>query len=117
MASRQETVDYLLDQMAAAGAVSARKMFGEYGVYCDGKIVALVCDDTCFVKPTAEGRAFAPDLEEGPPYPGAKPCLVLAAEHLEDADWLAELMRVTTAALPAPKPKKPKKPKRRSTKA
>ena len=108
MASRQETVDYLLDQIAGAGEVSARKMFGEYGVYCDGKIVILVCDDTCFLKPTDEGRAFAGALEEGPPYPGAKPCLILSADQLEDADWLSELVRITAKALPAPKPKKPK---------
>jgi TfoX/Sxy family transcriptional regulator of competence genes len=109
MASRKETVAYVLDQMARAGEVTARAMFGEFGVYCDGKIVALICDDTCFIKPTAEGRAYAGDVEEGPPYPGAKPCLVMSADQLEDADWLAELVRITAKALPAPKPKKPKR--------
>ena len=39
MASKQSTVDFLLDQFAGAGAVSAKKMFGEYGVYLDGKDV------------------------------------------------------------------------------
>ena len=41
MASNKTTVDFILDQIAAAGAVSAKKMFGEYGIYCDAKIVAL----------------------------------------------------------------------------
>ena len=40
MASQQSTVDYILEQIEAAGSVSARKMFGEYGIYCDGRIVA-----------------------------------------------------------------------------
>jgi TfoX/Sxy family transcriptional regulator of competence genes len=31
-------------------------MFGEYGVYCDEKFVALICDDTLFVKPTPISR-------------------------------------------------------------
>lgn len=57
MASSQGTVDFIVEQTAAAGTVSARKMFGEYGIYCDGRIVALVCDDRLFVKPTPEGRA------------------------------------------------------------
>jgi TfoX/Sxy family transcriptional regulator of competence genes len=41
MASRQTTVDFILDQIEAAGTVSAKKMFGEYGIYCDDKMVAL----------------------------------------------------------------------------
>ena len=32
MASQQSTVDYILEQIAAAGDVSARKMFGTYSV-------------------------------------------------------------------------------------
>ncbi len=50
MASSKETIDFLLEQMAGAGTITARKMFGEYGMYCDGKIMALVCDDELFVK-------------------------------------------------------------------
>ena len=53
MASSQRTVAFLVEQMAAAGAVSATPMFGEYAVYGDGKVVALICDDRLFVKPTA----------------------------------------------------------------
>jgi TfoX/Sxy family transcriptional regulator of competence genes len=67
MSSKQETVDLILKQMAAAGEVSARKMFGEYGIYCDGKMVASVCDDQLFVKPTASGRAFIGRVVESSP--------------------------------------------------
>lgn len=108
MASRQETVDYIIEQIETAGDVSAKKMFGEYGIYCDGKMVASVFDDTFFIKPTTEGRAFAGDLEEGPPYPGAKPQLIIPGDRLEDRDWVTELIRLTTAALPMPKPRKKK---------
>ncbi|NLF52771.1 MAG: competence protein TfoX, partial [Leptolinea sp.] len=58
MGTRKETVDYLLEQMSGAGMLTARKMFGEYAIYCEGKIVALVCDDQLFIKPTAAARAF-----------------------------------------------------------
>ena len=67
MASQQGTVDFIIEQMSGAGAVSARKMFGEYGIYCDGKMVALVCDDRLYVKPTSAGRALASGCEEGSP--------------------------------------------------
>lgn len=106
MASRQENVDYIVDQAAAAGAVSAKKMFGEYGIYCDGKMVALVCDDQLFVKPSAGGRAYLGTVQEASPYPGAKPCFLIGGERWEDAAWLAELLRITTRELPLPKKKK-----------
>ncbi len=106
MASQPSTIDYLLEQLASAGSVSARKMFGEYGVYCDGKIVALVCDDQFFLKPTAEGRALLGDaVDEQPAYAGARPSFRIAGERWDDADWMAELVRVTAVALPVPKAK------------
>ena len=109
MASQQGTVDYVLEQIAEAGAVSARQMFGEYGIYCDGRIVALICDDQFYLKPTAEGRAYLGDaVDEQPAYAGAKPSFRIPGERWDDAEWMAELVRVTTAALPLPKPKKPR---------
>jgi TfoX/Sxy family transcriptional regulator of competence genes len=111
MATDRKTVDYIVDQMAQAGAVAAKPMFGEYGVYCDGKMVAVIGDGQLFIKPTAAGRALAADAEEVPPYPGAKPCLLIAAERWEDQDWLSGLVRATAAELPAPKPKSATAPK------
>lgn len=106
MASQQSTIDSILEQIADAGFVSARKMFGEYGLYCDGKIVALVCDDQFFLKPTPEGRALLADaVDEQPAYTGAKPSFRIAGERWDDAEWMAELVRVTAVALPMPKPK------------
>ena len=105
MASRQSTVNFLLEQMADAGSVEAKKMFGEYTLYCDGKIVALVADDQLFIKPTAGGKAMIGDFVEGCPYPGAKPCLLIPGDRWEDRDWLARLVKLTAAELPAGKKK------------
>ena len=111
MASRQSTVDFIVEQAGDGGQVSARKMFGEYGLYRDGRMVALVCDDRLFVKPTEAGRAYLGDVTEAPPYEGAKPCFVIAGERWDDRDWLAELFRISAAALPAPAEKR-RRPKR-----
>ena len=108
MASNQSTVDFIVEQISGAGTVSARKMFGEYGLYCDGKIVALICGDQLFIKLTAAGRAFAGDLPEAPPYPGAKPSLLVNGDLWDDGVWLTELVRRTAADLPLPV-KKPRK--------
>lgn len=106
MATQQGTVDFILDQMSGAGVVTAKKIFGEYGIYCEGKLFALVCDEQLFIKPTPAGRAYAHDINEAQPYPGAKPCLLVSGDKWEDTDWLAGLVRVTIATLPAPHPKK-----------
>lgn len=108
MATRNETTAFVLEQLAAAGEVSARKMFGEVGLYCDGKFVGVICDDELYFKITDEGLAFAPDLPHAPPYKGARDYLHVEGDRLEDADWVTQLLQITTAALPAPKPKKPK---------
>ncbi len=105
MASKQSTVDFIVRQAAAAGAVRARKMFGEYAVYCDEKLVALVADDQLFLKPTAAGKALLGPCPEASPYPGAKPCLVIADEKWADPVWMAKLVSLTAAELPPPQPK------------
>ena len=105
MSSNQSTVDFIVEQMAAAGAVSAKKMFGEYGVFCAGKMVAVICDDQLFVKPTSAGRAFLGTVQETPPFQGAKPYFLISGEQWDDSEWLSELIRLTSVELPLPKKK------------
>ena len=108
MATDLEYMEFLADQMAGAGEISYRKMFGEFAVYCGGKVVALVCDNQLFVKPTAAGRAFIGAPVEAPAYPGAKNSFLIE-DAFEDRDWISELIRITARDLPAPKPKKSKR--------
>ena len=108
MATRPETAEYLTDQLSGAGDVSARKMFGEYGVYVGTRFAGLICDDRLFVKPTAASDAMMPEGERDAPYPGAKPHAVVPEERWDDADWMADLFAKTAEALPAPKPKRAK---------
>ena len=108
MATDLEFMEFLADQMAGAGEISYRKMFGEYAVYLDGKVVALVCDNRLFVKPTAAGRAFIGAPVEAPAYPGAKNSFLIE-DAFEDREWISELIRITARELPMPKPKKPKR--------
>jgi TfoX/Sxy family transcriptional regulator of competence genes len=107
MASDAGFVEFVCEQLREVDSVSSRKMFGEYAIYVGGKVVALVCDDRLFLKPTDAGRALLGDPIEAPPYPGAKPYFVID-EHIDDADFLAALVRATEAAVPAPKPKRPR---------
>jgi DNA transformation protein len=106
MATSQSTVDYLADQLSGAGKITSRKMFGEYALYCNGKVVALICDDRLFVKPTDAGRVFIGSVVEAPPYPGAKMYFLIEESFWDDRQWLCELIAKTEEALPAPKRKK-----------
>ncbi|MFA6167114.1 MAG: TfoX/Sxy family protein [Gemmatimonadaceae bacterium] len=109
MATDAGYAKYVCDQLQAAGGISARKMFGEYGLYRYGKIVALICDNQLFVKPTPAGEAVLGTPTYGPPYPGAKPFFNVS-DLLDDPEWLVRLIEATDAALPAPR----KKPERQA---
>ncbi len=106
MSSQQATVDFLVDQMSLAGEVRSRKMFGEYAIYCDNKVVALVCDDLLYVKQTEVGQKLIGEVVLKPPYPGAKPYFYISGDLAEDKVWLSNIIQQTAAFLPFPKVKK-----------
>jgi len=108
MASDLSFVEFIVDQIETGGDISYRKMFGEYAIYCRGKVVALVCDNKLFVKPTESGRAFIGNVVEAPPYPGARPAFLIE-DQIEDREWISQLIDITERELPMPKPKKKRK--------
>ncbi len=109
MASKIEFVEFVADQLKEAGTITYKKMFGEYGLYGDGKIFAVICDDQLFVKKTEAGQRLCPELPEAPPYAGAKNYLLV--EDIENRELLTKLAAETLRELSAPKPKKPRKKK------
>jgi len=106
MASSKDLVQYIAEQCADAGEIMTKKMFGDYGIYCDGKIFGLICDDCLYIKPTEAGRKVLREVVMRPPYEGAKDYFLVA--DVDDRTYLSELVRVTCEALPEPKPKKKK---------
>jgi TfoX/Sxy family transcriptional regulator of competence genes len=103
MATSVSTINYILEQAAAAGNIRTRKMFGEYALYCDDKVVALVCDNQLFIKPTSAGRVLLGTVVEAPPYPGAK--MYFRLDDLDDRELVSQCLRVTADALPVAKPR------------
>ncbi len=110
MSTSKEIIADILDGLAPL-RVRARAMFGEYGVYCDEKIVALVCDDRFYLKPTAAVEPLTVDLESCPPYRGARDYLILDDRFMQDRAQFQRLIQATADVLPAPRPKKPKRAK------
>lgn len=105
MASKQSTVDFIAEQIQSAGEIRSRKMFGEYALYCDEKVVAFVCDDQLFVKPTTAGREYIGEVHEAQAYPGSKMYFLISEDYWDDKEWLAKLINVTAAELPISKKK------------
>ncbi len=100
MATSQEFIEKIALALSDAGA-EIKKMFGEYGVFAEGKVYALVCDDRFLVKPTPSAKELLPGAPEEPPYPGAKPMLLV--RDFQNAPLMRELCRRVPSELPAPK--------------
>ena len=107
MASHPDFVNFVADQLREAGTIRSRKMFGEYGLYCDGVFFAVICDDQFFVKITPEGQAAFPNLPKAPPYEGARDSFLV--EDVEDREQMTALVRITCEALNARSQKKRRK--------
>jgi TfoX/Sxy family transcriptional regulator of competence genes len=56
MGSSLDFVRYACAQMSGAAISAAKKMFGEFGVYCNGTFIGAVCDNQLFLKITPAGK-------------------------------------------------------------
>jgi TfoX/Sxy family transcriptional regulator of competence genes len=110
MATQKETIHFIIEKLRDPKRFAARAMFGEYALYADGKVVALVCDDQLYVKITPQSIALEGVCEKGPPYPGAKLHYIVTEEQLSQIDDLPEILFAIAAVLPEKK-KKAKKVK------
>ena len=107
MPNDPDFIQYVCDQIDDACDVTYRHMFGGTTLYSRGKVVALICENQLFVKPTDAGREYIGEVCEAPAYEGSKN-FFLIADEIEDREWLSELISRTEQALPAPKARKRK---------
>ena len=110
MNSGIEFVNYVCGQLSDAGEIAYRKMFGSYGIYMDGKFIALICYDQFFLKPTSIGRTILETPIEEAPFDGAKDWFLI--EDLDNNEFLTRLLIASWEELPFQKPKKPKRIKK-----
>jgi TfoX/Sxy family transcriptional regulator of competence genes len=95
--SNPDLVQYIVEQASQAGEVTAKKMFGDYCLYCDGKVVGLICDDYLYLKPLPQLQSLLHECDQRmqPPYDGAKPHYVIS--DVDDKDYVALLVRTVVA--------------------
>ena len=106
MASNPDFVQYVADQCAGAGTITVKKMFGDYCIYCNGKVFGLICDNRFYVKPTEAGRTLLGTPVLRAPYDGCKDYFFI--EDVDDHQLISTLVKEMYKVLPEPKPKKKK---------
>ena len=104
MATDASFVAYIGEQADMSHRLMFKKMFGEYAVYVDGKVIALVCGNQLFLKPVEAARMLLRPVTELPAYPGSR-LYFRINDELDDREALRRLFNVTADALPLPKPK------------
>ncbi len=98
MSSSHEFIEFVCEQIYPVGNITYRKMFGEYALYCDGKVFALVCDNQFFVKITDAGKAILPNLNTGKPYKNASDYFLIS--DFDDTELLCLFISRTVSELP-----------------
>lgn len=92
----------LISKIAELGDVTVRPMMGEYLLYLNSRYIAVICDNTLFVKSNECNADLVSDLSQKPPYDGAKPCYVVPCDNI---DFLREVVRQTYLGSPEKKKK------------
>ena len=105
MATQKETIEFILEKLGGLKRFTARAMFGEYALYADGKVVALVCDDQLYVKILPASKELEKECEKGEPYPGAKPYYVVEEAQVSHLESLPDILLNIARSLPAKKKK------------
>ena len=115
MAKRSEYADHICELLSPMGPVTARSMFGGYGVSLDGLTFALIVNDALYLKvdDTTLPKYEAIGLERFKPFddkPGRMNYCPAPADLMEDQDQLVVWAREAfDVALRAKKPAKMKR--------
>ena len=104
MASSQEYLNFILEQLSELEEITYRAMMGEYIIYYRGKIIGGIYDDRLLVKPVKPAMAYMPNAKLETPYKGAKAMLLV--DDVDNKVFLTGLFNAMYEALPKPKKKK-----------
>ena len=106
MASSQDYLKFILEQLSGLDDISYRAMMGEFILYYRGKIVGGIYDDKLLVKPAKSAIAYMKNPSYELPYDGAKEMLLV--DDVDNKEYLSGLFLAMYDELPAPKAKKKK---------
>lgn len=105
MATTNEYIEYVCEQINGIGDIRYKKMFGEFMVYVNDKPVIIVCDNNAFVKKLDCIEEIMKDAKVGYPYKGTKEHYVL---DIDNSDFCKNIVSKIEKITPLPKPRKKK---------
>ncbi len=108
MACDKDFIAYVLAKLGHEPRFSARPMFGEYGLYADGKIVGFICDNRLLIKPTPQSMVLEDLCEKDHAYPGSKLYYLVSEDQLDAPQIFCDVMFAIAAATPDKKSRKKK---------
>lgn len=104
MASSQEYLEYIMEQLSGLPDIRSRAMMSEYILYYRDKVFGGIYDNRFLVKETPAACRMLPDALHEIPYPTAKPMLLVPDP--DDRELLEILIPAMYAELPDTKPRK-----------
>ena len=100
-----ETVEFILEKLQDKKNFTARAMFGEYALYADKKVVALICNDVLYIKIVPSSIELEGICEKDSPYPHAEEHYVIEEDQFSKIESLPEILLAIAESLPKPKKK------------
>ena len=108
MATQKATVEFILGKLGNSSRLTARPMFGEYALYAEGKVVALICDNQLYVKILPASAELEELCDKDAPYKGAKPHYLIEEAQLHRLTLLPRILLAIAKALPSKPGKRPR---------
>jgi len=105
MATQKETVEFILEKLGNSKHFSTRAMFGEYALYADNRVVALICNEQLYVKVLPASVELEDMCEKDTPYSGAKLHYVVEESQLDKIENLPEILLDISKSLSVKKEK------------
>ena len=107
MATSREYALFVENLFRGVDGFSMKRMFGEYGIYLQGRVLGFLCDEQILLQDTPTARKLLPNAERKELFPGSKLFIIFSDEgnhHL-----LQSVAQAIWEELPVPKPRKGRK--------
>lgn len=107
MATSPAYAQFVENLFSGMDGFSMRRMFGEYAIYLQGRVLGFLADEQILLQDTPTARQLLPDAERRELFPGSKQFIVFADEG--NAHLLKSVSQAMWEELPLPKPRRSKK--------
>jgi hypothetical protein len=107
MATSPEYAQFVENQFRGLDGFSMRRMFGEYALYLQGRVLGFLADEQILLQNTPTASKLLPDAEMRKLFPGSKLFILFADEG--NAHLLKSVSQAMWEELPLPKPRKSRK--------